>query len=46
VGPSVYNQAVSEVQERMQLRVTELDIECHEEEFGYWQKQGKKSARR
>lgn len=46
IGPSVYNQAVAQVQERIQARVMELDIECHEDEFGYWQKQGKKSARR
>lgn len=26
IGPSIYNQAVSEVQERLQQRVAELDI--------------------
>ena len=36
VGPSIYNQAVADVQERMQARVTELDIEVHEDEFSYW----------
>jgi uncharacterized protein (DUF2164 family) len=46
IGPSVYNQAVTEVQERIQMRVAELDIECHEDEFGYWARQGKKTARR
>ena len=33
IGPTVYNKAVAEVQERMQARVLELDIEVHEEEF-------------
>jgi uncharacterized protein (DUF2164 family) len=38
VGPSIYNKAVADVQERMQQRVTELDIEIHEDEFQYWRK--------
>ena len=38
VGPSIYNKAVADVQERLQLRVSELDIEVHEEEFQYWRK--------
>ena len=38
VGPSIYNRAVVDVQERLQLRVSELDIEVHEEEFQYWRK--------
>jgi uncharacterized protein (DUF2164 family) len=46
IGPAVYNQAVAEVQERIQMRVAELDIECHEDEFAYWARQGKKPARR
>lgn len=46
IGPSIYNKAVADVQERMQHRVTELDIECHEDEFAYWQKHGKKNTRR
>lgn len=37
IGPSVYNHAVAEVQERLQLRVSELDLEVHEDEFTYWQ---------
>ena len=41
VGPTVYNKAVAEVQERMQARVLELDIETHEEEFQYWPKQAR-----
>ena len=38
VGPIVYNKAVADVQERLQARIAELDIEVHEEPFQYWQK--------
>jgi uncharacterized protein (DUF2164 family) len=38
IGPSIYNQAVADVQERLQMRVAELDIEVHEDEFQYWRK--------
>jgi len=38
VGPVIYNQAVADAQERLQARVSELDIEVHEEEFQYWRK--------
>ena len=38
IGPSIYNKAVAEVQERLLSRVSEIDIEVHEDEFGYWQK--------
>lgn len=38
VGPSIYNQAVADVQERLQRRISELDIEVHEDEFQYWRK--------
>jgi uncharacterized protein (DUF2164 family) len=41
IGPSIYNKAVLDVQERLQQRVMEIDIEIHEEEFGYWAKQKK-----
>ncbi len=41
IGPVVFNQAVAEVQERLQQRVTEVDIEVHEDEFGYWAKYDK-----
>ena len=39
VGPSVYNRGVADAQERMQMRLSELDIEIHEDEFGYWRRQ-------
>ena len=38
IGPLVYNQAVADVQERLQARISELDLEVHEEPFQYWQK--------
>lgn len=48
IAPSVYNQAVADVQERLQARIMELDIEVHEDEFRYWQRrqQEKKPGRR
>ena len=42
VGPYVYNQAVADVQHRLQLRVSEVDIECHADSFGYWQRRAPK----
>ena len=38
VGPVIYNKAVADVQERLQERVMEVDIEIHEEPFQYWRK--------
>lgn len=38
VGPVIYNKAVADVQERLQARVMELDIEFHEDELQYWRK--------
>ena len=46
IAPSVYNRAVADVQERLQMRVGELDIEIHEDEFGYWRKFDKEKNRR
>ena len=45
IGPSIYNQAVSDAQDQMQRRVSELDIECHADEFGYWRKFDKPGKR-
>jgi uncharacterized protein (DUF2164 family) len=44
IGPVVYNQAVAQVQERLALRVSEIDIEVHEEEFDYWRKYDKQKT--
>jgi len=38
IGPSVYNQAVTDAQARMQEHVGDLDGSCFEPEFGYWDK--------
>lgn len=38
IGPLVYNRAVADVQERLQSRIMEIDIEVHEDEFQYWRK--------
>ena len=46
IGPSIYNRAVADVQERLGARIAELDIEVHEDEFGYWGKFEKDKQRR
>jgi uncharacterized protein (DUF2164 family) len=46
IGPLVYNQAVADVQERLQARISELDLEVHEEPFQYWQKFDRQSKAR
>jgi uncharacterized protein (DUF2164 family) len=38
VGASIYNRAIADAQDRLQMRIGELDIECHADEFGYWRK--------
>ena len=38
IGPVIYNRAVTDVQERLQSRIMEVDIEIHEDEFQYWRK--------
>ena len=42
IGPSVYNQAITDAQQRLQQRVAELDIECHADEFGFWRQAGRR----
>lgn len=46
IGPVVYNQAVADAQERLQLRVSELDLEVREDEFGYWRKHAARQRNR
>lgn len=46
LGPLVYNKAVADVQERLQMRVSELDIEIHEDEFQYWRKFDRQRTRK
>ena len=38
IGPVIYNLAVAQVQERLQMRVMEVDLEINESEFQYWHK--------
>ncbi len=38
IGPVLYNRGVADAQERLQMRVAELDFEVHAEEFAYWSK--------
>ena len=38
VGPLVYNKAVADVQQRLQARIMEIDLEVYETEFEYWGK--------
>ncbi|MFZ4482218.1 MAG: DUF2164 domain-containing protein [Rhodoferax sp.] len=46
IGPLVYNQAVAQVQERLQTRIMEIDLEVHEDEFQYWRQLDQASRRR
>ena len=46
IGPAIYNKGVADAQERLQMRVMELDIEVHEEEFQYWRKLERKGKAR
>jgi len=45
IGPVIYNRAVLDAQERLQIRVSELDLEVHEDEFQYWRKYERKAKR-
>lgn len=38
IGPAVYNQAIQDAQSHLQDKVTEMDAECYEAEYGYWRK--------
>ena len=44
LGPVVYNKAVVDVQERLQARVMEVDMDVHEDEFQYWPKIDRKKS--
>lgn len=46
IGPLVYNKAVGDVQERLQIRLTEVDLEVHEDEYTYWKKYERKKPTR
>ena len=46
IGPSIYNRAVADAQERLIARANELDIEVHEDEFMFWKQQATARVRR
>lgn len=46
MAPLVYNRAVVDVQERLQSRIMEIDIEVHEDEFPYWRKYDQRQKRK
>ena len=37
IGPSIYNQAVQDAQAVMQEKIAEVETNCYETEFAYWQ---------
>ena len=41
IGPSLYNRGVADAQDRLRMRIDELDIEVHEDEFRDWSKYDK-----
>ncbi len=46
IGPSIYNKAVADILTRIQMNVSELDIDFHEKEFQYWTKNERRSKER
>ena len=46
IGPLVYNQAVADVQQRLQTRINEIDLEGYAETFQYWTQRNKKRLER
>lgn len=45
IGPAIYNQAVADAQERLQARISELDLEVHEDPFQFWRRYDKPRRR-
>ena len=46
IGPLFYNRAISDAQERLQQRISDLNGELYAEEFQYWPKLEKKRRSR
>ena len=46
IGPSIYNKGVADAQERMQMRLSELDSEVYEDEFQYWRRRDRQQKGR
>ena len=40
IGPSIYNKAVRDAQDHLTLRIGDLDVDVHEEEFQYSRENG------
>jgi uncharacterized protein (DUF2164 family) len=45
IGPSIYNLAIADAQQRLMVRVGELDIDCHAEEFVHWDQAARRPKR-
>ena len=46
IGPSIYNQAISDAQMYMQEKALDIENSCFAPESRYWAKQDKQSAQR
>lgn len=46
IGPSIYNQAISDAQTYMQEKALDIENSCFAADSTYWAKQDKKSAQR
>jgi uncharacterized protein (DUF2164 family) len=46
IGPSIYNQAISEAQAYMQEKAMDIESFCFAADSTYWVKQDKKTAKR
>lgn len=46
IGPCIYNKGVADAQERMQLRIGELDSEIFAVEFQYWRERDRRKGGR
>ncbi|MEO8384789.1 MAG: DUF2164 domain-containing protein [Betaproteobacteria bacterium] len=42
LGPIAYNKAAADVQERLQVKITDLNGEIFEDEFQFWRKHDRK----
>lgn len=43
LAPSAYNKGVADAQAQMLASVNEIDINCYESEFGYWDNERRRS---
>jgi uncharacterized protein (DUF2164 family) len=46
IAPSIYNKAVADILERMQMQLTEIDIDFNQEEFQYWNNRDRQRRQR